>query len=132
MEWHTLSSIHSAEDFVTGLRCVATFRPAAVCDNHICVAQAISRSNGFRTVARQLVQPKDCAIGCLAPLAALASIHAVGFMNVIWMAPLRFTMAGGEDRAADAVSKAIGAVFMAIGMGYIAASVAAPRPLRAG
>jgi predicted metal-binding membrane protein len=69
-------------------------------------------------------------VGCC--WAMMLIMFAVGAMNVIWMALLGFVMAAEKIAATTRFSKAIGTAFTVIGLGFIAAAVAAHWPVRAG
>jgi predicted metal-binding membrane protein len=67
-------------------------------------------------------------VGCC--WAMMLVMFAVGAMNVMWMAALGIIMATEKIAATTRFSRAIGIVFAAIGIGFIAAAVAAHWPLR--
>jgi predicted metal-binding membrane protein len=69
-------------------------------------------------------------VGCC--WAMMLVMFGVGVMNVIWMAALGFIMAAEKIAATTRFSKAIGIVFTMIGIGFVAAAVAAHWPVRAG
>jgi predicted metal-binding membrane protein len=59
-------------------------------------------------------------------------MFAVGTMKVIWMAALGSIMAAEKIAATTRFSRMTGVVFTVIGVGFIAAAVAAHWPVRAG
>ncbi len=69
-------------------------------------------------------------VGCC--WAMMIVMFAVGVMNVIWMATLGFIMAAEKIAATTRFSKAIGIVFILIGVGFVAAAVVAHWPVRPG
>jgi predicted metal-binding membrane protein len=83
-----------------------------------------------RDVFRLGVRQGLYCLGCC--WAMMLVMFAVGVMNVIWMAVLGFIMAAEKIAATTRFSKAIGAVFIVIGIAFIAAAVAAHWPVRAG
>jgi len=83
-----------------------------------------------RDVFRLGVRQGLYCLGCC--WAMMLVMFAVGVMNVIWMAALGFIMAAEKIAATTRLSKTIGAVFIVIGAGFIAAAVASHWPVRAG
>jgi predicted metal-binding membrane protein len=83
-----------------------------------------------RGVFRLGVRQGLYCVGCC--WAMMLVMFAAGVMNVIWMAVLGFIMAAEKIATTTRFSKAIGVVFMAIGIAFIATAVAAHWPVRAG
>jgi predicted metal-binding membrane protein len=83
-----------------------------------------------RDVVRLGVRQGFYCVGCC--WAMMLVMFAVGVMNVIWMAGLGFIMAAEKIATTARFSRAIGAVFGAIGIAFIAAAVIAHWPVRPG
>jgi predicted metal-binding membrane protein len=87
-------------------------------------------SDQSRDIFRLGVRQGLTRVGCC--WAMMLIMFAVGAMNVIWMAALGFIMATEKIAATMRFSKVTGVVFIMIGVGFIAAAVAAHWPVRAG
>jgi predicted metal-binding membrane protein len=83
-----------------------------------------------RDIFRQGVRQGLYCVGCC--WAIMLVMFAVGVMNVIWMAALGFIMAAEKITTTTRFSKAIGIVFILIGIGFVAAAVVAHWPVRVG
>jgi predicted metal-binding membrane protein len=62
----------------------------------------------------------------------MLSMFAVGVMNVVWMAALGAIMAGEKVGTTTRFSRALGALFVLIGIAFIATSVIAHWPTNNG
>ncbi len=69
-------------------------------------------------------------LGCC--WAMMLVMFAIGVMNVVWMAVLGVIMGVEKIMSTTRFSRAVGAVFIAIGIGFIVSSVVAYWPARAG
>jgi predicted metal-binding membrane protein len=87
-------------------------------------------SESPRDIFRLGVRQGLYCVGCC--WAMMLVMFAVGVMNVIWMATLGFIMAAEKNAATTRFSKVIGMVFMGVGIGFVAAAVAAHWPGQAG
>src|SRR6266567_2095296 len=105
---------------------------------HACVTQC---QHPFRFFfANWTADPRGvCALGfrqglyCLGCCwAMMLSMFAVGVMNVIWMAALGAIMATEKVSTTTRFSRALGALFVLIGIVFIATSVAAHWPMKNG
>jgi predicted metal-binding membrane protein len=86
--------------------------------------------DGQRGVFRLGVRQGLYCLGCC--FAMMLVMFAAGVMNVMWMAVLGVIMAAEKIAATTRFSRVTGAVFIGIGMCFIAAAVAAHWPARAG
>jgi predicted metal-binding membrane protein len=82
----------------------------------------------FRPVFRLGVRQGLYCLGCCC--AMMLVMFAAGVMNVVWMAVLGFIMGAEKIAATTRFSRVIGVVFVAVGLGFIAAAVAAHWPAR--
>jgi predicted metal-binding membrane protein len=82
--------------------------------------------DGFRLGLRLGLQ----CLGCC--FAMMLVMFAVGVMNVVWMAVLGFIMAAEKIAATTRFSRTIGAVFIGVGIVFIAAAITAHWPVRPG
>jgi predicted metal-binding membrane protein len=69
-------------------------------------------------------------LGCC--WAMMLVMFAVGVMNVVWMAVLGVIMGVEKIMSTTRFSRAVGALFIAVGIGFIVSSVVAHWPARAG
>jgi predicted metal-binding membrane protein len=83
---------------------------------------------GPRDVFRLGVRQGRYCLGCC--FATMLVMFAAGVMNVIWMAALGVVMGAEKIAATTRFSRVIGLVFIAIGICFIAAAVAAHWPSR--
>jgi predicted metal-binding membrane protein len=86
--------------------------------------------DGPRDAFRLGVRQGLYCLGCC--FAMMLVMFAAGIMNVIWMAALGVIMTAEKIAATTRFSRMTGVVFIAIGIGIIAAAVAAHWPARAG
>jgi predicted metal-binding membrane protein len=76
-----------------------------------------------------LRQGLDC-LGCC--WAMMLVMFAVGVMNVVWIAVLGVIMAGEKLGTGTRFSRAVGVVFVTIGVAFVSSAIAAHWPARAG
>ena len=83
-----------------------------------------------RGVFRLGVKQGLYCLGCC--WAMMLVMFAVGVMNVVWMAALGVIMTTEKIATTTRVSRAVGTVFIAIGLVFIVSSVVAHWPVRSG
>jgi predicted metal-binding membrane protein len=83
-------------------------------------------SSAPRTIFRLGLQQGLFCLGCC--WATMLAIFAVGVMNVVWMVALGLVMTVEKQMLTTRFSRLIGAIFLAIGVAFIASSVAAHWP----